>query len=203
MLGAAGVEFDEDPRLVRGLDYYVRTAFEVTAPNLGAQNAVGGGGRYDGLVEALGGPPLAGVGFALGVERMLLSAGEKAADVAPEVCAIPLAESATSAAFQLARRLRAAGVRTELESSGRSLKSAMRRADKLGARFAILLGDDELRAGRATVRDLRAQRNHPCAVPLDGDGAALAQTLRALGEPSGASGARGDAERGAGNAGRG
>jgi histidyl-tRNA synthetase len=190
LLGEAGVPFSENPRLVRGLDYYVRTAFEVTAPNLGAQNAVGGGGRYDGLVEALGGPPLAGVGFALGVERMLLSAGETAVDLAPEASVIPLAERATSAAFRVARRLRAAGVRVELESAGRSLKSAMRRADKLGARFAVLIGDAELDAGRATVRDLRAQRNHPRALPLDGDGAALAVAMRALGDamPSGVPG---------------
>src|SRR5205085_1937560 len=151
LLAAAGIGFSEDARLVRGLDYYVRTAFEATASNLGAQNAVGGGGRYDGLVEALGGPPLAGVGFALGTERLLLSAGAAAVATEPYVCVIPLADAATAAALEIARGLRLAGVRTELESAGRSVKSAMRRAGKLGAHFAILLGDDELAAGRATV----------------------------------------------------
>ena len=104
LLHGAGVAFSEDTNLVRGLDYYVRTAFEAVASNLGAQNAVGGGGRYDGLVEALGGPPLAGVGFALGVERLLLAADSAAAVFPPEVCVIPLTEAATLAAFQMARR---------------------------------------------------------------------------------------------------
>ena len=192
LLGAADVAFSEDPRLVRGLDYYVRTAFEALAPNLGAQNAVGGGGRYDGLVEALGGPPLAGVGFAFGVERLLLAAGASAVADGPHVCVIPLADAATLAAFQMARRLRVAGVRCELESSSRSVKSAMRRADKLGARFAILLGDDELQAGRATVRDMRGQRDHRLALAIDAPGAVLVEALRdvaASAPPSEAGGA--------------
>ena len=180
LLAAAGVAFSEDARLVRGLDYYVRTAFEALAPNLGAQNAVGGGGRYDGLVEALGGPPLAGVGFAFGVERLLLAAGATTTVQAPYVCVIPLADAATLAAFQMARRLRVAGVRCELESSGRSVKSAMRRADRLGAHFAVLLGDDELQAGRATVRDLRAQRDHRVALAIDASGPALVAALDAF-----------------------
>ena len=180
LLAAAGVAFTEDPRLVRGLDYYVRTAFEATAGNLGAQNAVGGGGRYDGLVEALGGPPLAGVGFALGTERLLLAAGAAAVAARPYVCVIPLTEGATAAALNVARSLRRASARVELESAGRSVKSAMRRADKLGARFTILLGDDELAAGRATVRDMGAQRDHRLALPLDAAGDALLECLRAL-----------------------
>jgi histidyl-tRNA synthetase len=180
LLGAADVQFTEDPRLVRGLDYYVRTAFEALAPNLGAQNAVGGGGRYDGLVEALGGPPLAGVGFAFGVERLLLAADAVIVDASPDVCVIPLVDAATVPAFQMAHRLRRAGMRCELESGGRSLKSAMRRADKLGVRFALLLGDDELGGGRATVRDLRAQRDHRLALAIDAAGPALVAGLRAI-----------------------
>ncbi|MBI3766994.1 MAG: histidine--tRNA ligase [Deltaproteobacteria bacterium] len=194
LLAAADIAFSEDPRLVRGLDYYVRTAFEALAPNLGAQNAVGGGGRYDGLVEALGGPPLAGVGFALGVERLLLAGEASTVDTSPQVSVIPLAAAATLAALQMARRLRLAGVRTELESSGRSVKSAMRRADKLGARFAILVGDDELAAGRATVRDLRAQRDHRLVLAIDAAGAALMDGLHAIAAsapPVGAGGAAG------------
>ena len=193
LLAAAGVAFAEDARLVRGLDYYVRTAFEATAGNLGAQNAVGGGGRYDGLVEALGGPPLAGVGFAFGVERLLLAAQQQSAEVRPYACVIPLSDAATAPALQLAHRLRSAGVRAELESAGRSVKSAMRRADKLGAHFAILLGDDELAAGRATVRDMTAQRDHRLALALDaaGEMAALTLTSLATGAPAGANGAAG------------
>ena len=180
LLQAAGVVFSEDASLVRGLDYYVRTAFEAVASNLGAQNAVGGGGRYDGLVEALGGPPLAGVGFAFGVERLLLAADTAAAEVHPETYVIPLTEGATLVAFQMARRLRTEGMRCELEATGRSVKSAMRRADKLGVRFAVLLGEDELRAGRATVRDMRHQRDHRCVLAVDASGAVLRAALRSL-----------------------
>jgi histidyl-tRNA synthetase len=192
LLRAAGVAFDLNPRLVRGLDYYVRTAFEAVAANLGAQNAVGGGGRYDGLVEALGGPPLAGVGFAVGVERLLLAADTAAPEIRAEACVIPLSDAAAAPAFQLARRLRATGMRCELEPAGRSVKSAMRRADKLGAHFAVLLGDDELRAGRATVRDMRQQRDHRCVLALDADGGAARAVLAEL-----AAGATAGATKGA------
>jgi histidyl-tRNA synthetase len=180
LLEAAGVPFVRNPRLVRGLDYYVRTAFEVLAPGLGAQNAVGGGGRYDGLVEALGGPPLAGIGFALGLERLAMASTE--AEVVPTVEAwvIPLDERAGTAAFGLARRLRSAGVRCELEAAGRSAKSAMRRAGRFGTHFALLVGEEELRAGRATVRDMRRQLDHRLAIALDGAGPVLADALRAL-----------------------
>jgi histidyl-tRNA synthetase len=181
LLTAAGVRYRVDPTLVRGLDYYVRTAFEVLAPGLGAQNAVGGGGRYDGLVGALGGPPLGGIGFAIGLERLVMSAGDEDAAVGPEMCVIPLSAAAAQPAFLLARALRGAGASCELEVAGRSAKSAMRRADKLGARFALLIGDEELAAGRATVRDLRQQADHRLAVGLDGVDGATAAAVRALG----------------------
>ena len=183
LLEGAGVAFTKNPRLVRGLDYYMRTAFEVLAPNLGAQNAVGGGGRYDGLVEALGGARVPGIGFALGVERMIMAATSEqrgAADV--EVCVIPLTDAAAPAAIEFSRRLRATGARCELEVPGRSVKSAMRRADKLGARWVVLLGDDELAAGRATLRDMRRQTDHRLALELDAPGGALATAIRDLGE---------------------
>jgi histidyl-tRNA synthetase len=180
LLRAAEVAYRVDPRLVRGLDYYVRTAFEVIAGNLGAQNAVGGGGRYDGLVEALGGPPLAGIGFAIGIERLVMAAEGAAPERNPDVDVIPLTNDASEVAVRMARRLRASGLRCELEAAGRSIKSAMRRADKLAARFAILVGDDELRAGRATVRDLQRQADHRLALALDDSGPALAEALRML-----------------------
>jgi histidyl-tRNA synthetase len=185
LLDVEGVAFVESPRLVRGLDYYVRTAFEALAPNLGAQNAVGGGGRYDGLVAALGGPPLGGIGFALGLERLIMAAGAEPAARRLDVCVIPLAAGAEAPALGLARRLRGAGTRCELEARGRSLKSAMRRADRLGAHFAVLLGEDELRAGRATLRDMRRQADHHLALALGGSGADLAGRIRALGEAGG------------------
>ncbi|MCC6765459.1 MAG: histidine--tRNA ligase [Deltaproteobacteria bacterium] len=189
LLIAADLPFRVEPRLVRGLDYYVRTAFEVVSENLGAQNAVGGGGRYDGLVAELGGPPLPGVGFAIGLERVLLAA-EAAGfrSPAPEVDVIPLSADATPTAVRLTRRLRDLGMRCELEAAGRSVKSAMRRADKLAARFAVLIGADELRAGRATVRDMRRQADHRLALAVEDDGPALAETLRALGAAGGPNG---------------
>jgi histidyl-tRNA synthetase len=186
LLTAAGVSYVRDPRLVRGLDYYVRTAFEVVASGLGAQNAVAGGGRYDGLVTALGGPPLAGIGFAIGVERLLMASTEAFEPEHPEVCVIPLAANAAAPAFRLATALRRTGARCELEGAGRSVKSAMRRADKLGARFAVLIGDDELQAGRATVRDMKRQADHRMAVKLDQPGPAVADAIRRLGTEAGA-----------------
>jgi histidyl-tRNA synthetase len=180
LLQAADVPYRLNPRLVRGLDYYVRTAFEVVAENLGAQNAVGGGGRYDGLVAALGGPPLAGIGFAIGLERLLMAADAPPPDTHPEVDVIPLSTEASAAAVRIARRLRALGMRCEVEAAGRSVKSAMRRADKLAARFAVLLGEDELRAGRATVRDLRRQSDHRLALGIDDTGPMLVATLDRL-----------------------
>ncbi len=188
LLRAADVPFRIDPRLVRGLDYYVRTAFEVTARNLGAQNAVGGGGRYDGLVEALGGPPLAGIGFAIGLERLLMAAAGSPPASHPEVDVIPLTPAASEVAVRMVRRLRALGMRCELEAAGRSLKSAMRRADKLAARFAVLVGEDELRAGRATVRDLQHKADHRLVLAVDDDGPALAACLRALASQGGQGG---------------
>ncbi len=189
LLRAADVGFRIEPRLVRGLDYYVRTAFEVVAGNLGAQNAVGGGGRYDGLVAELGGPPLPGIGFAIGLERLLMATeAETFTPPAPEVDVIPLSVDATPTAVRLARRLRDLGMRCELEAAGRSLKSAMRRADKLAARFAVLIGEDELRAGRATVRDMQRQADHRLALAVDDSGPALAETLRALAAAGGSNG---------------
>jgi histidyl-tRNA synthetase len=188
LLQAADVPFRVNPRLVRGLDYYVRTAFEVVAGNLGAQNAVGGGGRYDGLVAALGGPPLPGIGFAIGLERLLMAAEAPAPDAHPEVDVIPISVEASAAAVRMARRLRALGMRCEVEAAGRSVKSAMRRADKLAARFAILLGDDELRAGRATVRDLLQKKDHRLALGIDDAGPTIVATLNELATAGGQGG---------------
>lgn len=157
-LDALGVTYEEEPRLVRGLDYYTRTVFEVQAEGLGAQNAIGGGGRYDGLFATLGGPPTPGLGFALGFERTLLAlraAGVEpgaAEGVAAYVAAVD--ESARDAVFGLAMALRDAGVAAELDHRGRSLKAQLKQADKLGARVAVIVGPDELASGEATVRDM-------------------------------------------------
>lgn len=142
-------------RLVRGLDYYCRTTFEWKSAGLGSQDTVAAGGRYDGLVETLGGPRVAGVGFALGVERLslLLSGGESAA--APLLYLAWMGDQAQRWAFSLARRLRGRGVRVDMEGGERSLKSQMRRADKLGAAAVLMVGPDEVIGGKAAVRHMK------------------------------------------------
>lgn len=162
------VRIEVNPRLVRGLDYYCRTSFEVLAQGLGSQNAVCGGGRYDGLVEQLGGPAVPGIGFAIGVERlaMLIQAQNRDFSTPPEVFIAPLGAAAESPAFAVARRLRNAGYRIELESGGRGLKAQMRRADKLGARHVLILGETELAAGKGTVRDMQTKTDRPVSVDL-------------------------------------
>jgi histidyl-tRNA synthetase len=141
LLDAAGLEYDIDPTLVRGLDYYTRTVFEFESERLGAQAALGGGGRYDGLIEELGGPPTPGVGFAAGIERMLLATGEQPAARDARVY-IAIAKAALARdAFGLARRLRAEGIRVEMEQAGRSLKGQLKQADRIGASATVILGD--------------------------------------------------------------
>jgi histidyl-tRNA synthetase len=180
LLDRQGVAYEVDPRLVRGLDYYVRTTFEVTAPGLGAQAAVGAGGRYDGLVAQLGGPPLSGIGFAFGVDRLVLALLEAApaieeqlaAAAAPEVFVAPVGVAAEAEALGVARRLRSAGTRVELDG-GRSLKSLMRRAGKLKVPRVLILGEEEIGARRATLRDMVSQRDEKLAVDLDLTGTEL------------------------------
>ena len=143
-------------RLVRGLDYYVRTTFEVVSGELGAQNSVLGGGRYDGLVKEVGGPDIPGVGFALGMERLVMLAPAVAVDARCEVFLAPLVPEARDFALRLQRELRKAAVRVLMDHEGRGLKSQMKRADKLGARLVAILGEDELKAARWTIRDMKA-----------------------------------------------
>ena len=169
-----------NPRLVRGLDYYCRTSFEIIAHGLGSQNAVCGGGRYDGLVEQLGGPAVPGIGFAIGVERlvMLLQSQERNVATAPDVFIAPLGEAAEGQAFSLARRLRQEGYRIELESGGRGLKAQMRRADKLNARHVLILGENELNAGKGTVRDMQTKADRPMTVDLSLPAQAMIDVIR-------------------------
>ena len=141
LLDDAGLDYEVDATLVRGLDYYTRTVFEVESGALGAQNALGGGGRYDRLVEQLGGPATPGVGFAAGVERILLAA--HAADEAPGgvVYVAVAGPDAARSAFALARRVREVGWRVELEQAGRSMKGQLKQADRIGAGVAVIVGD--------------------------------------------------------------
>jgi len=156
-LDGESVPYAVNARMVRGLDYYCRTAFEVVAEGLGAQNAVGGGGRYDGLVASLDGPSVPGVGFALGVERLVLALAGAEVATRFDLFVAPLGERAEARAFRLARELRRGGLRLEIEPGRKSLKSHLRRADKLGAAFALIVGDDELTRGTAVLRNLRDQ----------------------------------------------
>ena len=151
--------YEINKRLVRGLDYYIRTTFEVTAPGLGAQNAICGGGRYDGLVELLGGPPTKGMGFALGTDRLLLAlrqVEESGGKDQLDVFMVWLGASALRAARMLARRLREQGISTELLYEETKLKKALGLADKSSARYAVLIGEDELAQNKFTLRDMRS-----------------------------------------------
>jgi histidyl-tRNA synthetase len=178
LLDQERVAYAIDPRIVRGLDYYCRTAFEVLAEGLGAQNAVAGGGRYDGLVAALGGPDVAGVGFAIGLDRLAIILAERESETTGPIAVIlPLEERGADAGLTLATRLRDAGMEVGLEPAGRSLKAMLRAADRQRARVAIILGDDELAAGRATVRDLVRREDRRLALPLDAPAEELARTL--------------------------
>jgi histidyl-tRNA synthetase len=153
-LDLLGISYRLNHRLVRGLDYYVRTTFEVLSGELGAQNSILGGGRYDGLVRDLGGPDVAGTGFAVGLERLALLLPAREAQSRCDVFVAPLAEGALDAALVLQRDLRRAGVRVRLDPAGRSFRSRMKQADKLGARYVAILGEDEQARGVWTVRDM-------------------------------------------------
>jgi histidyl-tRNA synthetase len=156
ILANFGLAYKINPRMVRGLDYYTRTAFEVTTESLGAQNAIAGGGRYDGLVAELGGPSIAGIGFAIGVERLLalLPQDDESFRQRPDLFLVALGVEAFDAAFQLGNRLRMQGLAVELDYTGKSLKSQMKRADKFGCRYALILGEKEMNERKAELRDM-------------------------------------------------
>ena len=164
-LDACGVPYNLNPRLVRGLDYYTRTTFEAISKAVGAQSAVVAGGRYDGLVEALGGAAVAGTGFAIGVERIALAleADRFRLDGAPDAAIIAMGDRATAVAIDLAKTLRQKGLRVEMLSPERGLKALLRRADKVGARYAIIMGENELARGVVQVRDLKASTQREIA----------------------------------------
>jgi histidyl-tRNA synthetase len=168
LLDAAGMPYEVDPTLVRGIDYYTRTVFEFESERLGAQAALGGGGRYDGLIEQLGGPATPGVGWALGVERMLLAAAAGAAvdglaegrpDEASraDVFVAVASPEAARDAFLFAERLRTAGLRAELEQAGRSMKGQLKQANRVGARATVIVGDG------IEVKDMRDGAQQPAA----------------------------------------
>lgn len=170
-----GIDFTINPRMVRGLDYYTKTTFEIVSGSLGSQNAIAAGGRYDGLVEGLGGPPTPCIGFAIGIERLALILKEQGHDVAPLVVFITLGAGAVEAGIKVVGDLRNAGLRVIEEYSGGALKKRMKTADRLGAWYAVILGEDELKEGCATVKDMSSAKQEK--VPLDGLAARLSGVL--------------------------
>ncbi|UCE84050.1 MAG: histidine--tRNA ligase [Deltaproteobacteria bacterium] len=177
-LTSLGIGYTIDPHMVRGLDYYNRTTFEALTPHLGAQNAVGGGGRYDGLMETLGGPDLPATGFAIGMERLILLLDEKI-EIEKDSNRLFLAclgNECQKRGFQFAQQLRLRNIFVEMDYESRSLKAQMRRADKLGATHVLILGDDELAKGVATLRNMETSVQED--IPLEGIVEELLQRLR-------------------------
>ena len=159
-LTALGIPFQLNPRLVRGLDYYSHTAFEITSSQLGAQATVCGGGRYDGLVEQLGGPPTAAIGWALGLERLVLllaQAQEAPQAQPPQIYVVSRGEQAEPQALLLARQLRQAGVAVELDLTAAAFAKQLKRADRSGAAWAVLIGDSEAEQGQVILKPLRGE----------------------------------------------
>ncbi|WP_148715436.1 histidine--tRNA ligase [Chitinolyticbacter meiyuanensis] len=178
-LDSVGIAYSINHRLVRGLDYYNRTVFEWTTGKLGAQATVAAGGRYDGLVEQLGGKPCPGVGFAIGIERLILlleAEGVAMPAQIPDVYLVHQGEAADRVAFALARQLRVAGLKVVLHAGGGSFKSQFKKADASGARFAVVIGDAEAEAGNANLKQLSGEgAGEQVTVPL----AELAARIRA------------------------
>ncbi|WP_030907224.1 histidine--tRNA ligase [Streptomyces sp. NRRL F-5126] len=169
LLTAQGVAFEDDPRLVRGLDYYTRTTFEFVHDGLGSQSAVGGGGRYDGLSEMIGGPALPSVGWALGVDRTVLALQAEGVTLelppVTSVFAVPLGDEARRVLFAAVTGLRRAGIAADLSYGGKGIKGAMRSADRSGARYTLVAGERDLEAGVAQLKDMESGEQE--AVALD------------------------------------
>ena len=166
-LEAMGLAYDEDPRLVRGFDYYTHTVFEIQSTVLG-DKALGGGGRYNGLIEAVGGPSTPGIGFGLGLERVLLALEETGATLPSpaglDAFLCPLGEAARAACVPLLATLRRSQIACDMDYTGRRMKVMLEQADQCGARFAVILGDDELAQGVATVRDMATKTQQSVAL---------------------------------------
>jgi histidyl-tRNA synthetase len=151
------ISFEINSKMVRGLDYYSRTAFEVTTELLGAQNAIAGGGRYDRLIKELGGPDIPGIGFAIGIERLISLLPMKDAEFAthPHLFIAAIGDEAQEFAYTLCNHLRIQGIRTEMDYSGKSLKSQMRRSNKFNSRYTLILGEREIQEKKAELRNMK------------------------------------------------
>jgi len=159
-LTALGIEYAVNPKIVRGLDYYTKTVFEIVSTHAGSQGTVCGGGRYDKLVEEIGGPPMAGVGFGMGMERLLLVMENQGVEIPrPALCDVffcTYGEAAKTQAVALCGALRSKGVRAEVDHARRSMKAQFKYADKLGAAYTVVIGDDELAKGVVKLKDMRS-----------------------------------------------
>ena len=157
-LDAMGIKFEEDTSIVRGLDYYTRTVFEFICPSIGAQSTICGGGRYDGLMKELGGPCLPGIGFAMGITRLILAMQESGSlpecKHTPLLYIAPMGDNAAKCAAGIVHRLRQNGVYAEYDLVSRSLKAQMKYADKTGAKYTLILGDNELQSGRGILKNM-------------------------------------------------
>jgi histidyl-tRNA synthetase len=157
-LRTLGIPFEVNPRLVRGLDYYTRTTFELVMGHLGAQNTVAAGGRYDGLMQEIGGPAVPGIGFALGVERAVsLMDTTNLQPKRPLLYIAALGDQAVSRVMPVLHALRNEGIRVETDYAGASLKSQMKKADRCGAEYTLIVGEQELRSGTAVLRNMRTK----------------------------------------------
>jgi histidyl-tRNA synthetase len=173
-----GIPYEIDDRLVRGLDYYSRTTFEMQTGSLGAQSAVAGGGRYDGLVQMLGGPDIPATGFAIGFDRLVEVCGLSGDGFVrkPSLFIAALGENCLGIAFEWVCRLAAAGIEAEMDYANRSLKSQMKRADRVGARYVLMLGEQELSQGAAVLRNMETREQEK--IPMEGIVDALIQRLQ-------------------------
>lgn len=168
-LSAMGIEYKINPRIVRGLDYYTKTVFEFVSEDIGSQGTVCGGGRYDGLIETLSDKPCPALGFGMGLERLILTMENQGVEFAEEEqCDIyigSMGDAAAVKAMQICRSLRADGVRAECDVVGRSVRAQMKYADKLNAKFSVVIGDSELEAGKAALKDMKSGEQND--IPLD------------------------------------
>ncbi len=171
LLDKCGVEYTVDPSIVRGLDYYTGTVFEFTVDSIGAQSTVCGGGRYDGLLSSIGGPELPAVGFGMGITRLIQALKDEdlvpALDASNDIYIAPLGEAASEEAFLLAQRLREKGISAETDLCGRSLKAQMKYADKTGAGFVLVVGDNEISENQAELRNMKNGEKTKVALSVD------------------------------------
>lgn len=169
LLDSVGINYIVDTRLVRGLDYYTNTAFEIMARDIGAQSSIGGGGRYDGLIEQVGGPPTPGIGYAMGIERIIATMDRQGVNI-PEkvqldVFLASLGEKAVNKAFEITYCLRKSGLTAEMDLLGRSLKAQMKHANRFNCRYTVIIGEEELEKGHAVVRNMADSQQ--AEVPLE------------------------------------